>query len=242
MGDSMTIRDEIRIQEAKRPGLEITIPEAEGDDILTLRLKGRLTPTIASVLECDYLYTEQGSPHDGFKETTLAITLADMDLKLIGGDGKEVNNFFPEQIFGFRIYRSGDTTLNVQFKARTTGRLQEILDFFRANRGDGFTISIKPRQGELFDGGTRVALSEGTTGDPMNEVIDDALEGIKAATDVAEMLLPPPEPAAAPEPTAEPPLAPRPRRRKGKVHGDTQPAIEEPAGEAPPWEDDPEAA
>jgi len=26
------------------------------------------------------------------------------------------------------------------------------------------------------------------------------------------------------------------------VHGDTQPAIEEPAGEAPPWEDDPEAA
>ena len=59
----MTIRDEIIIQEAKRPGLEITIPEAEGDDILTLRLKERLTPTIASVLECDYLYTEQGSPH-----------------------------------------------------------------------------------------------------------------------------------------------------------------------------------
>ena len=240
----MTIRDEIIIQEAKRPGLEITIPEAEGDDILTLRLKGRLTPTIASVLECDYLYTEQGSPHDGFKETTLAITLADMDLKLIGGDGKEVNNFFPERIFGFRIYRSGDTTLNVQFKARTTGRLQEILDFFRANRGDGFTISIKPRQGDLFDGGTRVALSEGTTGDPMNEVVANTLEGIAEATEKAGMLLPTTDEPTAAElvnPT-EPPLAPRPRRRKGKVHGDTQPAIEEPAGEAPPWEDDPEAA
>ena len=240
----MTIRDEIIIQEAKRPGIEITIPEAEGDDILTLRLKGRLTPTIASVLECDYLYTEQGSPHDGFKETTLAITLADMDLKLIGGDGKEVNNFFPEQIFGFRIYRSGDTTLNVQFKARTTGRLQEILDFFRANRGDGFTISIKPRQGDLFDGGTRVALSEGTTGDPMNEVVANTLEGIAEATEKAGMLLPTTDEPTAAElvnPT-EPPLAPRPRRRKGKVHGDTQPAIEEPAGEVPPWEDDPEAA
>jgi hypothetical protein len=134
--------------------------------------------------------------------------------------------------------------LNVQFKARTTGRLQEILDFFRANRGDGFTISIKPRQGDLFDGGTRVALSEGTTGDPMNEVVANTLEGIAEATEKAGMLLPTTDEPTAAElvnPT-EPPLAPRPRRRKGKVHGDTQPAIEEPAGEAPPWEDDPEAA
>jgi len=229
----MQLRDEIIIREAKRPGIEITIPD-EGDDILVLRLKGNLTPTIAVVLQCDYLYDQNGNPHDGFKDTNLDTVLNDMDLRLIGGDKQEINNFFPESIFGFRIYRSGENALSIQFKAKTTGRLQEILDFFRANRGDGFTISIRPRQGELFEGGTRVAASEGSTGDAIGEVVDSVLEGIASATEAdGEAGQGPVAPEAE---EAAPPLAPRPRRKRGRVHQEQAPP---PADDAAPWEEPP---
>ena len=188
----MDIRAEIVIKEAKRPGLEITIPETEGDDILVLKLKGRLTPQVAAILACDYLYTDSGSPQEGFKETVLTISLVDMTLTLASSDGKALDSFYPEQIFGFRIYKASENVLSLQFKARTTGRLQEILDFFRNNRGEGFTISIKPRQGNLFEGGTRVEMSEGDTGEvvanaeptggPLTDIITAALEGIAAVS------------------------------------------------------------
>ena len=143
----MEIRDQITITQAKRPSLDITIPETEGDDILTLRLKGRLTPAIAGILACGYLYDDKGNPHEGFKQTTLAISLVDMELQLIGGGGGAMDSFFPENIFDFCVYMVGESSLGVSFKVRTTGRLQEILDFFRANRGDGFTVNIKPPAG-----------------------------------------------------------------------------------------------
>ena len=234
----MQIRDEIIIREGRRPGLEITIPD-EGDDILVLRLKGKLTPTVAEILGCGYLYDASGNPHEGFKDTNLDTTLPDMDLRLIGGDNREINNFFPELIFSLRIYRVGDTGLGIQFKAKTTGRLQEILDFFRANRGDGFTISIKSRQGDLFDGGTRVALSEGTTGagpDPMSDVVGTALEGIANATEL-DATKPPGE--EAPEAVNAPPLAPRPRRKRGRVHGEAAPETPPAEEDSAPWEDAP---
>lgn len=188
----MDIRAEIVIKEAKRPGIDIVIPETEGEDQLTLKLKGRLTPQVAAILACDYLYTDKGSPQDGFKETTLTVSLVDMILTLASADGDKVmDSFLPEQIFGFRIYKAGENALNVQFKARTTGRLQEILDFFRSTRGQGFSISIKPRQSDLFDG-TRVEMSDGNTGEvvaaaeptggPITDIVNDVLEGIAAAS------------------------------------------------------------
>jgi hypothetical protein len=199
----MDIRAEIVIREAKRPSLEIAIPETEGDDILILKLKGRLTPQVAAILACDYLYTDQGSPQEGFKETVLTISLVDMTLTLASSDGNALDSFYPEQIFGFRIYKAGENALNCAFKCKTTGRLQEILDFFRANRGEGFTISIKPRQGDLFEGGSRVAMSEGTTGEavdaaeptggPLTDIITAALEGIAAVS--ADPPTPIPDPA-----------------------------------------------
>ena len=202
----MDIRAELVIKDGKRPGIEIVIPDTEGDDQLTLKLKGRLTPQVAAILQCDYLYTGSGSPHDGFKDTNLTVSLVDMILTLATNDGqKAMDSFYPEQIFGFRVYKAGENALSVQFKAKTTGRLQEILDFFRANRGEGFTISIKPRQGDLFEGGSRVAMSDGNTGEviaaaeptggPITDLINDTLESIAAAS--ADPPTPIPDPAMA---------------------------------------------
>jgi hypothetical protein len=239
----MELHGELLIVNSKRPGLEITIPEsAEKGDFLTLKLRGDMSKAVAELLECDYLYVGD-TPQPGFKEITLDATLVDMELKLIGKDDG-VNTYYPESIYGFRVYRKGENELGISCKVDMNGHYEPIIDFFRANRTDGFKFVVRPRQGQLFDGGTRVALSEGTTGDPMNEVVANTLEGIAEATEKAGMLLPTTDEPTAAElvnPT-EPPLAPRPRRRKGKVHGDTQPAIEEPAGEAPPWEDTPDEA
>ena len=228
----MVPRSELLIANSKRPGLEITIPEGtDQDDFLTLKLKGDMTPGVAELLACEYLYVNN-TPQGGFKEVTLDLTFADVELKLLdGSDG--VHTYYPESIYGWRVYRKGEGQLGVQCKVDMHGHYEPILDFFRANRSDGFKFIIRSRQGELFEGGTR---SASTTDEPMSDVIDATLEGIKEATDVAEMLLPPPEPEATPEATAEPPLASRPRRRRGKVHGEAQPP-EEPAGDTPPWEE-----
>ena len=189
----MDLHGEIVVKDGRRPRVEIEIPEAEGtDDILTLGLKGRLTRGVADTLGINYLCCGDGAaPHDGFKAANLEISLVDMQLKL-KGPNSELDMFLPEVINGFRVYRIGDSGMGIQCKATTNGRLQEILDFFRKHRGDGFEFSIKPRQGNLFEGGTRVEMSEGDTGEvvanaeptggPLTDIITAALEGIAAVS------------------------------------------------------------
>jgi hypothetical protein len=235
----MELRGVIQVSGAKRPGLEIMIPEqADKPDFLTLRLKGVLTPEVADIIGCAWVYRD-GTPQDGFKEMTLDVVFVDFELKLSGESG-ELDTYYPEKAYQWRVYHKGETKLGVQCKIDMNGNFEPIIDFFRKNRADGFSWFIKSRQGELFEGGTRVAMSDGTNqgNDPIGDVIDTVLNGIAEATAAVPEDAPD---AAAPETPGEPPLAPRPRRKPKEVHGVSidqytsafEPPAPKPEGEEP---------
>lgn len=154
-----SIRQELNFQESYCPKISIEIPkEADAPDNLTLVLKSVLTPDIAEVLGVSYIYIGGTSvPEDGFRDIHLQAKLKDVELKLKSGSG-ELDTFYPELISKFYVFRIGEARLGVRLEADTTGNFSDILDFFRKNR-EGFSFIIRSRQGDLFEGGTRVDMA-----------------------------------------------------------------------------------
>jgi hypothetical protein len=157
----MELRAEITFPKSRQPRLEIEFGEEESsDDSLTLGLKGVLNKTLADLLNVGYIFASETVAVGGFKNMQLddATFFTETTLKLTGKNG-ELDNFFPEKVHSFRVFKLAGGSLGVQCKIELKGAFDPLVDFFRKHR-EGFTYSITPRQKELFEGGTRVDLSE----------------------------------------------------------------------------------
>jgi hypothetical protein len=175
----MDLREELVFKAAKGPKLELTLPEEEGEqDKLTLSLKGQFTKTVAAVLGVDWMFAGETTGHSGMKDCNLSrdISFADCELKLKGAHG-ELDTFFPDTVYGFRAFAAGGASLGIQCKVDITGDFNVLLDFFRKHMADGFQFSIRSRQGQLFEGGTRVNMSpEQEPSDPPSDEVDRSHE------------------------------------------------------------------
>lgn len=173
----MELHEELVFKASKGPKLEIEIPEDAAQDKLTLGLKGAFNKALATALGVEWLFASDTVGNPGLKDCTLKsdIAFSDVELKLIAESG-DVNTFYPEKIHTFRCFASGGGGLGVQCRIDINGHLDEILDFFRNHRSSGFEFRIKSRQGELFDGGTRVDMSgdEPDADDPTADSSDPA--------------------------------------------------------------------
>ena len=158
----MELRQELVFKSSKGPKLELDIPDEDGPDKVTLGLKAVLNKTLATSLNVDWMFASETVAYPGMKDATLDsdVSFTDVELKLVGSDG-ELNTFYPERVYSWRVFAMSSGQLGVQCKISMEGHLDECLDFLRQHRSaEGFTFIIKSRQGELFEGGTRVDLSE----------------------------------------------------------------------------------
>lgn len=175
----MKLRNELVFKAARGPKLELTLPDKEGEpDKLTLGLKAAFNSTLAAELGVDWMFATETVAHSGLKDAKLNndIAFADCELKLRGGQG-ELDTFFPERIYNFRAFAIGGAGLGIQCKVDITGDFNDILDFFRKHVADGFEFIIKGRQGELFEGGTRVEMTEEQAQESF-ETLTDAEGGV----------------------------------------------------------------
>jgi hypothetical protein len=119
-------------------------------------LKAVLSEELAEALRCSSIYHEEDT-----KVITLTHKLKDTEILLPtpGLDG-ELTSFFPDSIYGFKATQD-DGEYGIACSVRVSSRVDELHEIFKAYE-DGITVTVKPRQGELFDGGTRVEMSEGT--------------------------------------------------------------------------------
>lgn len=158
----MELRTELLFKASRGPKLELTLPDEEGEaDKLTLGLKGALNKSLATELGIGWMYASETVAHGGLKDAKLNndIAFTDCELKLLGDQG-ELDTFFPEKIYSFRAFAIGGAGLGIQCRVDISGDFNDILDFFRRHISTGFEFIIKPRQGKLFEGGTRVELGE----------------------------------------------------------------------------------
>jgi hypothetical protein len=131
-------------------------------------VRGKLTQELAAALGCKFVY--EGDV-DGL---SLSHELKNAEIFLPAPAGQEGGcSFFPDVIYKFKINRQDDG-FSVQLLVHASTRIDELHELLKSYRGDGgLKILVRSRQGELFEGGTRVEMA----GDDGQEPISDHLTG-----------------------------------------------------------------
>lgn len=158
------LHTELHFAGSKKPKITIEIPPApDSPDKLTLGLRAMLTPQIATELGCEWAYVPGSTvAQENLKQSALEGILTDVELRLKGSDDTIIDTIYPESISAFSIFKVGGGQLGISMTVSTAGNFDPLLDFFRRNRSEGFEFFVRSRQGELFEGGTRVEVSEET--------------------------------------------------------------------------------
>lgn len=139
----------------------ITLVPTEKEPKCVLLMAASLLPDAAELLGCDWAYKE-GIPREGLQDLALNGILRDVELHLpTGSDMAQYESYFPELIHKFKLKRVQDAKLEVTFRVHETRRFADLLELLAAVNKESFEAAIRPRQGELFEGGTRVDLSGG---------------------------------------------------------------------------------
>ncbi len=152
------IREPLLLENAKSG--QLTIYHGEKGPKCVLQVSAPLTLAIAEVLglrnqffdgkDLPYLFT-------GAVGLTHLWKAVDVDIEGIG-------NIAPEIVHKFRIEHDGDLKLLLNLRIHfSEGHVPIIHDWFLQTNKETFTLTVTPKQQELFDGqdGTRVALSDG---------------------------------------------------------------------------------
>lgn len=97
-------------------------------------------------------------------DLTLKVVLVDHSLSLPGLAGG-VDTYFPERIDNFRL-RQANAGPEISFRVQVVApesnrsRIEDLVRFHLQFAGQTFACEVQPRQGNLFEGGARVDMSE----------------------------------------------------------------------------------
>lgn len=132
---------------------------------------------LAKQLKCSGIYDMDTGRIDllhKLKETELCLTIAEGN----AADGQpegSCHSFFPDVIYKFKASRD-ENQFTIQFAVHVSNRCEELHEILK-HAPDSIEVSIRPRQGQLFEGGTRVDVT------PVVELINRVVAGAKPGDD-----------------------------------------------------------
>lgn len=113
-----------------------------------------LPKLLSQQLKCSGIYDMDTGRIDllhKLKDTELVIPVPGVD----GG----YSSFFPDVIYKFKASRD-EEQFTIQFSVHISTRAEEMHEILKGS-SDAFSLTVRPRQGQLFDGGTRVDVAPG---------------------------------------------------------------------------------
>lgn len=119
-------------------------------------ITARLPKELARALGCTYIYDNE------ITDVSLAHELKETEIVLPSADGKDgaAFSFFPDVVYKFKAQKR-DEGYSMQCRVHVSTRIEELHELLKSYDGDGnLDILLRPRQGELFEGGTRVEREE----------------------------------------------------------------------------------
>ena len=149
----------LTFSKARIEGLDLTT----SDDIKgVMVLSAPMTREHAEILGVDYLLNGTVVREGLGNNIPLSIELQSVSLHLpMATDLQQSSTYYPDIIHKLRLSRTEDAQFEITMRAHIPGgQSQEALAFLYAVKKDTFEMAIRSRQGELFEGGTRVDLSE----------------------------------------------------------------------------------
>lgn len=153
----MDLRERLNFSDARI--VQIASYPSEKGVKCVLILAASLLPDHAKHLHCAYIYRD-GIPVEGLEDVALEAQLRDMELHLpTAYDRQQFDTYFPELIHRIKIKRVEDAKFEVIFRIHEARRRADLDALLEAVNKDSFECAIRPRQGELFEGGTRVEVA-----------------------------------------------------------------------------------
>lgn len=160
----MLILEDLGFDDARVVSLT-SYPSDQGPKCVLI-LAASLMPLHAEALGCAYIYKD-GVPVADLDSAAIDGKLRDMELRLPSSTNlSDSDTYFPELIHKFKVKRVADAKYEVSFRVHEAGRRADLESLLTAINKDIFPIFLKPRQGTLFEGGTRVEMSEDTPENP----------------------------------------------------------------------------
>jgi hypothetical protein len=133
-----------------------TFDRTEQDGLkMRFTINAKLPKELAEALRCTSIYDDD----TGKMELLHKLKDTEILFPTPGLEG-DLTSIFPDVIYKFKATRD-DTAFRIACNVHVSSRVDELHEIFKAYE-DGITVTVRPRQGELFDGGTRVEMSEGT--------------------------------------------------------------------------------
>ena len=118
-----------------------------------------LPKSLADQLRCGGIYENDTTRID------LSHKLKDIEFIVpVPGVEDGFASFFPDVLCAFKAKRD-EQQFTLEFAAHVTVRAEELHEIFKGSP-DTFDISVRPRQGQLFEGGTRVDVT------PLSELVN----------------------------------------------------------------------
>jgi hypothetical protein len=149
-----TLREQIELHPTKIREVTL-IPTSDGPKAV-LWLSTPLSKGVAKVLEIDFALHES-VPREGLDKMTLDYELTDIEMRF---DLDFSLSLWPEFIHKFSLTRIEDAQFELSFRAHVMNRIGDVLLLFETVNKQPYTVLLVPRQGELFEGGTRVDLTK----------------------------------------------------------------------------------
>ena len=133
-----------------------------------------LPKLLAEQLRCGGIYDNDTKRVDlthKLKNVELVVPIPGVD----GGFG----SFFPDVLYAFHALRD-EQQFTIDFSVHVTVRAEELHEIFKGSP-EVFDIALRPRQGQLFEGGTRVDVA-GKKDEPAMCTRNDGAPLAQAAT------------------------------------------------------------
>jgi hypothetical protein len=146
-----TLHRIVHLERAKIEDLNCTPVEKGPKSVLLIKCP--LTPVMAEILGCSYVFKENGVPVEHLDKVSLEQKLADFVFKLPSAtDPAVIEEFRPELAWKFKVDRDA-TEMLLSFRVHVSGAAQghQLLDIVNAHQGKEFTATIQSVQGNLFE-------------------------------------------------------------------------------------------
>jgi hypothetical protein len=154
----MHLQEEMAFDAVKVKSIAITSAEDPG---VVVEVYTVLPTKHAKLLRVDFLMN--GSVvREQITGLAVNVNLEDIEVLLPSGIREDHDSYFAETIEKIQVKRTEQGQLGASFRFHLPlADADSIIDFFRKYNKVQFAMSLRSRQGELFQGGTRVSVSEG---------------------------------------------------------------------------------
>lgn len=151
----MELRELLQFDKAEI--LTITSQPTKDGPKKILHLSAPLSKENAIKLGVGYAYAPSSPvPVDGLSKAGLGHEWTNLEVHLPTDASGIFTTFSADIVGSFNLKRIEDAQYEISMRIHISSRLEEVEMFFMLTNAQKFEFAIRPRQGELFEGGTRV--------------------------------------------------------------------------------------